>query len=140
MESISILVLCTGNSCRSQMAEGYLREMGNGQVKVYSAGIETHGLNPKAVEVMREDGIDISSHTSSSVERFLGKEFDHIITVCDHANESCPNFTGNAKRHHQNFADPAKAVGNETSVLNEFRAVRDQIKDYCTAFLEKHLI
>ncbi len=121
------------------MAEGYLREMGKGQVTVCSAGIEPHLVNPKAVEVMKEDAIDISSHTSSSVEEFLGKEFDHIITVCDNANENCPYFPGNAKRHHHNFPDPAKIKGDDHEVKEEFVKVRDLIREYCRDFVEKNI-
>ena len=97
----TILVLCTGNSCRSQMAEGYLKMLGAGKHTVYSAGVETHGVNPRAVTIMAEDGIDISNHTSNHVDEYGQIEFDHIITVCDHAQERCPVFPSSAQKYHQ---------------------------------------
>lgn len=135
----NILVLCTGNSCRSQMAEGYLRHFAGGKVQVYSAGIETHGVNPKAIETMREDGIDISRHSSNHVDEYAAIAFDYVITVCDHASERCPVFPTQAQRFHQNFADPAKATGTEAEINEAFRQTRDQIKAYCKAFVEQHL-
>ena len=107
----NILVLCTGNSCRSQMAEGYIRHFGGDKVVVLSAGIEKHGLNPRAILVMREDGVDISSHTSNKINEYSHLDFDIILTVCDHARENCPYFPGAAERLHHNFPDPAKATG-----------------------------
>ncbi|HEX2684837.1 MAG TPA: arsenate reductase ArsC, partial [Ferruginibacter sp.] len=104
-----ILVLCTGNSCRSQMAEGYLRYFTNGAAEVYSAGIEAHGLNAKAVAVMKEDGIDISGQASDIAGKYAGIDFDYVITVCDHAGENCPVFPGSARKLHQDFPDPARA-------------------------------
>ena len=134
-----ILVLCTGNSCRSQIAEGYLQYFaGNGAI-VYSAGIETHGVNPKAIEVMAEDGINISHHTSNNVDEYAEILFDYLITVCDNANENCPFFPTSAQRFHFNFPDPAKATGTPEEVMNEFRRVRDMIKDYSKDFIEKHI-
>lgn len=127
---LNVLVLCTGNSCRSQMAEGYLRLFAEGALNVYSAGIETHGLNPKAVAVMKEDGVDISMHTSNHVDEYKDVSFDIILTVCDHAQENCPYIPGKAKRLHHNFPDPAKATGSESEVMDAFRKTRDQIKDY----------
>lgn len=124
------LVLCTGNSCRSQIMEGWLRHFGNDFTEVKSAGIETHGVNPRAIKVMQEAGIDISMHTSNNIEEYLEEEFDVVITVCDHANESCPIFPSTAKKIHHNFSDPAKATGSEEEILEEFRKVRDQIKDF----------
>lgn len=135
MLSKKILVLCTGNSCRSQIAEGYLRYFANGKADVYSAGIETHGVNPKAIEVMKEDGIDLSKHTSNNIEEYSNIDFDFVITVCDHAKENCPYFPSRAKKFHQNFPDPAKASGTDTEITNEFRRVRDRIKDYCRTFI-----
>ncbi|HVW14109.1 MAG TPA: arsenate reductase ArsC [Mucilaginibacter sp.] len=135
----NILVLCTGNSCRSQMAEGYLRHYAGDRAKIYSAGIETHGVNPKAIQVMAEDGIDISGHTSNIVNEYAGIPFDYVITVCDNANENCPYLPGNFQRFHQNFPDPAKAKGNPEDIMDEFRLVRDMIKGYCKAFVETHL-
>lgn len=132
---LTILVLCTGNSCRSQMAEGYIRHLSNGKVKVYSAGIETHGVNPKAIEVMKEDGVDISGHTSNHIDEYQSIAFDLILTVCDHARENCPYFPSNAKRIHHNFSDPAKATGNEIEIMDAFRATRDEIKVFTTNLL-----
>ncbi|MBP8824592.1 MAG: arsenate reductase ArsC [Flavobacteriales bacterium] len=126
-----ILILCTGNSCRSQMAEGYLRHFAEGRAEVVSAGTETHGLNPRAVSVMAEDGIDISAHFSKQVDRVLDKPFDLVITVCDHANEHCPHIPGPTERMHQSFPDPAKATGSEEEVLEAFRRTRDLIKHFC---------
>ena len=132
---MNILVLCTENSSRSQMVEGYLRFFLKGKANIYSAGIETHGVNPLAITVMKEDKIDINQHTSNHVNEYMNIEFDHIITVCDHAKENCPYFPSNAKRWHQNFEDPAKATGTEEEVLNSFRQVRDEIKQYSEAFI-----
>jgi len=134
-----ILVLCTGNSCRSQLAEGYLRHFAEGKAEVYSAGIETHGVNSKAVQVMQEDGIDISGHTSNHVDEYQHIDFDYVITVCDNAKESCPVFPGKARKFHQNFPDPAKATGIAEEVLDQFRVVRDQIKAYSRSFIREHL-
>jgi arsenate reductase len=131
----NILVLCTGNSCRRQIAEGYLRHFAKGKATIYSAGIETHGVNPKAIQVMKEDGIDISAHTSNNVNEYANIAFDHIITVCDNAKENCPYFPSKAKRFHHNFPDPAKTKGNEEEILNSFRKVRDEIKTYSEKFI-----
>jgi arsenate reductase len=109
----NILVLCTGNSCRSQIAEGYLKHYAGNKANIYSAGIETHGVNPRAIKVMAEDHIDISKHTSNNVNEYLDIPFDYVITVCDNANEACPYFPGNVERFHFNFPDPAKAKGTE---------------------------
>ncbi|MNI03303.1 Arsenate-mycothiol transferase ArsC2 [compost metagenome] len=134
-----ILVLCTGNSCRSQIAEGFLRHFAGSRAEVYSAGIETHGVNPKAILVMAEAGIDISSHTSNHVNEYAAIDFDHVITVCDNAKESCPYFPSRAKKLHYNFPDPAKATGTEEEVMNEFRRVRDLIKTYSAEFVAENL-
>lgn len=134
----NILVLCTGNSCRSQIAEGYLRKFAGNHANIYSAGIETHGVNPKAIQVMAEDGLDIFQHTSNNVDEYLNIPFDDVITVCDNANEVCPFFPGNVKRFHQNFPDPAKATGTPEEVMNEFRKVRDMIKTYADDFVRQH--
>ena len=123
-----ILVLCTGNSCRSQLAEGYLRHFANGKAEVYSAGIETHGVNPRAIATMKEDGIDISHHTSNNVNEYQNIDFDFVITVCDNAQENCPYFPSSAKKFHFNFPDPAKATGSEEEIMEVFRNVREQIK------------
>jgi arsenate reductase len=134
-----ILVLCTGNSCRSQMVEGYLRHFAKHRATIYSAGIETHGVNPLAIKVMGEDGIDISNHTSNHVNEYIDIDFDLILTVCNNAEENCPYFPSKALRFHYNFPDPAKKTGTEEEILNEFREVRDQIKAYTEKFLKVHL-
>lgn len=131
-----ILVLCTGNSCRSQMAHGYLQYFGGNDVMVYSAGVETHGVNPKAIAVMAEDGIDISHHTSNNVSEYKRIDFDYVITVCDNAKERCPVFPSQAKKFHQNFPDPAKATGTAEEIMQQFRKVRDMIKEYSEAFID----
>lgn len=136
----NILVLCTGNSCRSQIAEGYLRKFTKGRANVYSAGVETHGVNPRAIAIMAEDGVDVSGHTSNNVEEYRNVPFDYVITVCDNARERCPYFPTQAEKFHYNFPDPAKAIGNEAEILAEFRRVRDMIKEYCSDFaLQKEL-
>ena len=136
---MNILVLCTGNSCRSQIAHGYLQQFAGTNAQVYSAGIETHGVNPKAIQVMAEDGVDISAHTSNNVDEYASITFNHIITVCDNAKENCPYFPSTAQRYHFNFPDPAKATGTPEEVLNEFRRVRDLIKTYCQDFVNAHI-
>jgi arsenate reductase len=135
----NILILCTGNSCRSQLAEGYLRHFAGEKARIYSAGIETHGVNPRAIAVMAEVGLDISCHTSNHVDEYNGIQFDYLITVCDNANEACPYFPGQVTRFHYNFPDPAKATGTEEEIMLEFRKVRDMIKNYCFDFVETHL-
>jgi len=139
MEKKNILVLCTGNSCRSQIAEAYLRFFGIDKVNIYSAEIETHGVNPKAIATMLEDGIDISGHTSNHVNEYAGIDFDFIITVCDNAKENCPYFPSKAKRFHFNFPDPAKVNGTEEFIAEAFRNVRLQIKQYCNEFVSENL-
>lgn len=134
-----ILVLCTGNSCRSQMAEGYLRQYAKNKAEVYSAGIETHGVNPKAIEIMNEDGIDISNHTSNNVAEYRDIDFDFVITVCDNAKEQCPVFPSTAKQVHYNFPDPAKARGTEEEIMQQFRKVRNEIKNFSRQFVEDNL-
>ncbi|HEX8020751.1 arsenate reductase ArsC [Mucilaginibacter sp.] len=135
----NILVLCTGNSCRSQLAEGYLRFYAGDKANIYSAGIETHGVNPKAIQVMAEDHINISKHTSNHVDEYSAILFDMVITVCDNANEACPFFPGNVKRFHQNFPDPAKATGTPEEIMDKFREVRDLIKIYSANFVKENL-
>ena len=139
MSKKNILVLCTGNSCRSQLAEGYLRFFAVDKANVYSAGIETHGVNPKAIQVMAEDHIDISKHTSKHVDEYTAIPFDRVITVCDNANEACPFFPGQVERFHENFPDPTKATGTPEDVMDEFRSVRDMIKVYAAGFVSKHV-
>lgn len=133
-----ILVLCTGNSCRSQIAEGYLRYFAQEKAVIYSAGVETHGVNPRAIATMREDGIDISAHTSNYITEYRDVDFDYVITVCDNAKERCPYFPGNAEKFHYNFPDPAKATGTEAEIMEQFRVVREQIKQYSKDFIEHH--
>lgn len=134
-----VLVLCTGNSCRSQIAEGYLRHFAGNAAEIYSAGIETHGVNPRAIKTMAEDNVDIAHHTSNHVDEYINIPFDYVITVCDNANEACPFFPGDVKRFHQNFPDPAKAVGTEEKIMDEFRRVRDMIKLYAADFVKTHI-
>ena len=135
----NILVLCTGNSCRSQIAHGFLASMTAGKANIYSAGVETHGVNPKATSTMKEIGIDISSHTSNHITEYLGIDFDYVITVCDNAKERCPYFPTKAVKLHYNFPDPAKAAGTDDEINEQFRAVRSLIKDYCEQFVEEYI-
>ncbi|HMR82769.1 MAG TPA: arsenate reductase ArsC [Niabella sp.] len=134
-----LLVLCTGNSCRSQIAEGFLRHFAGNKATIYSAGVETHGVNPKAIQVMAEDGIDISSHTSNNVNEYAGIDFDYVVTVCDNAKERCPFFPTKAQKVHYNFPDPAKATGTYEEVMNEFRRVRELIKKYSLDFVKDNI-
>ncbi len=134
-----ILVLCTGNSCRSQLAEGYLKHFAGDKAIVYSAGVETHGVNPRAIATMKDDGIDISEHTSNNILEYTGIDFDFVITVCDNAKERCPYFPSNAQKFHYNFPDPAKATGTEAEIMKAFSDVRTMIKQYCKDFVEVHL-
>jgi arsenate reductase len=132
-EKISLLFLCTGNSCRSQMAEGLCRHFHGDLIDVCSAGIETHGLNPLAVKVMAELGIDISGHHSKTVTELAGREFDYVVTVCGHASETCPYFPAKTKIVHRGFDDPPKLAAmakNEEEALPHYRRVRDEIRDY----------
>ena len=135
----NILVLCTGNSCRSQMAEGYLRHFAKENARIYSAGIETHGLNQQAVETMLEDGIDISQHTSNHIDEYAKIVFDLIITVCDNDKENCPYVPSKEIRIHQNFPDPSKFIGNETDKKSEFRRVREMIKSFSEKIISEEL-
>ena len=136
----NVLVLCTGNSCRSQMAHGFLNYYSGGTANIYSAGIETHGVNPRAVSTLAEVGIDIANHTSNLVDEYISIDFDFIITVCDHVQEHCPVFhSKNAVRLHQNFEDPSKISGSEEAVLAAFRKTRQAIDDFCKAFAKEHL-
>ncbi|WP_431295177.1 arsenate reductase ArsC [Pedobacter sp. P26] len=135
----NVLVLCTGNSCRSQLAEGYLKTFAQSKAKIYSAGIEVHGVNPRAIKVMAEDGIDISGQTSNNIEDYFDVSFDYVITVCDHAKESCPYFPTQAIKLHHNFPDPAKAAGSDEEIMVEFRNTRDLVKAYMEDFVDKNL-
>lgn len=137
---MNILVLCTGNSCRSQMAEGYLKHFAKDNATIYSAGVETHGVNPRAIAIMKEDGIDISKHTSNNLEEYLDIHFDYILTVCDNAKERCPFFPGKAERLHYNFFDPSKVDGSEEEIHNAFTKTRNQIRAYCKDFVEKNIV
>lgn len=121
------------------MAEGYLRQFASGLAEVYSAGVETHGVNPRAIASMQEDGIDISGHTSNQVDEYRHMEFDYVITVCDHARERCPFFPAKSKVLHQNFPDPAKAMGTEEEIMAQFAQTRELIREYCRQFVEDYL-
>ncbi len=134
-----VLVLCTGNSCRSQIAEAYLRYFAGEKAEIYSAGVETHGVNPRAISTLKEDGIDISQHTSNNIDEYINIDFDFVITVCDNAKERCPFFPTKAKKFHQNFPDPAKATGTEEAILEQFREVRQMIKSYSQQFVSDNL-
>ena len=135
----SILVLCTGNSCRSQIAEGYLKYFAKNNAAIYSAGVETHGVNPRAIAIMKEDGIDISTHTSNNINEYAAIDFDFIITVCDNAKERCPYFPSHAAKFHYNFPDPAKATGSEAEIMEQFRSVREMIKTYAEKFVRENV-
>jgi arsenate reductase len=137
MDKLNILFLCTGNSCRSQMAEGWARHLKGDIINAYSAGIETHGLNPNAVKVMAEAGVDISSHQSQHIDDFKDVDLDVVVTVCGHANEHCPLFPGNTRVVHVGFEDPpalAKELAangaSEAEQLDCYRRVRDQLRDF----------
>ncbi len=123
-----VLFLCTGNSCRSQMADGLINHDFAGQIEAFSAGTEPHGLNPKAVEVMAEAGIDISANSSDHISKYEGQSFDYVITLCGDANDKCPLFFGGVKRIHIGFDDPPKATGSDEEVMNVYRRVRDEIR------------
>ncbi len=133
-----ILVLCTGNSCRSQMAHAYLEFFAKSRLKVFSAGIEVHGVNSTAIKIMKEDKIDISNYSSNHVDEYLHIDFDYIITVCDHAKESCPLFdVKDAVKIHKDFFDPSKSHHKSKLFLENFRIVRDDIKKYCKDFINE---
>ena len=136
---MKILVLCTGNSCRSQMAEGYLRKYADASVEVYSAGIEAHGLNPRAVASMARDGVDISGQKSTLVDEYAAMVFDLVLTVCDNAQENCPILPSKAGaptvRLHHSFPDPAKAQGTPEEIQEAFDSVRDRIKAFSKSLL-----
>ena len=137
-KKLNVLFLCTGNSCRSQMAEAWLRTLGGDKFGVYSAGLEPHGINPYTVTVMEELGIDMSEHRSEHLDVYKGNiDFDYLITVCGNADERCPFFPGMGTRLHWPFEDPAKFVGPEDEKLAAFREVRDQIKARIEAWLDE---
>lgn len=133
-----VYFLCTGNSCRSQMADGWLKALGNDRYEVKSAGLEAHGLNPRAVQVMKEAGVDISGHTSDVIDPEILNRADYVITLCGHADEHCPVISNkNVVKWHWGFDDPAKATGTEEEIMSQFRAVRDAIKSRVEKFLAK---
>ena len=129
-----VLIVCTGNSCRSQMAEGWLRYFGDGKIEAMSAGTHPCFVHPLAIQVMKEAGVDISPHRSKSVNEFVGKELDYVITVCDNAREECPYLPGTHTTIHMPFEDPSFADGTPEERLNEFRRVRDIIKEEMKGF------
>ena len=136
---LSMLFFCVGNSCRSQMAEGWARHLKGDQIEPYSAGIETHGMNPRAIQVMREAGIDISDQHSKLVDDVLDIDFDFVVTVCSNAHETCPIFPGKAKIVHVGFDDPprlARNAGTEEEALSHYRRVRDEIRDFVASLPE----
>ncbi|MCE5249750.1 arsenate reductase ArsC [bacterium] len=138
-EKIKILFLCTGNSCRSQMAEGWCRHLRSDTIEAYSAGVESHGLNPRAVRVMAEAGIDISGQRSKLVDELMNIPFDYVVTLCDHARESCPFFPGRVRQVHRSFEDPpalALHSGTEEEALGHYRRIRDEIRDFITTLPE----
>ena len=139
MSRKKVLILCTGNSARSQMAEGILRQIAGDRFEVESAGVEPSSVRPEAIEAMAEIGIDISKHRSKSVDEFIGKDFDFIITVCDNAKETCPVFPGKAVHIHRNFEDPpAAGTTDAATALAKFREVRDEILKYLKQFAREN--
>ncbi|MGB2601499.1 MAG: arsenate reductase ArsC [Candidatus Omnitrophota bacterium] len=133
-----VFFLCTGNSCRSQMAEGFLRQLGGDRYEAYSAGVNPTEVNPLSVKVMEEAGIDISDQVSQSAAEFTGEEFDWVVTVCDDAKQTCPVFPGEYKKVHWDLKDPAEAEGTDEEILQFFRAIRDQIKTNVLEFLQNN--
>ena len=141
MEIFNILVICTGNSCRSQIAEGYLKFFKNNlniSANIYSAGVRAEGVNKRAIEIMSKDNIDISNHSSNTIDEYLNKEITHVITVCDHANESCPVFLKKTHFTHHNFKDPSKFNGGELEIEEAFIKCRNEIKTFSERYLKKH--
>jgi arsenate reductase len=133
-----VYFLCTGNSCRSQMADGFLKTLGNNKYEVKSAGLEAHGLNPRAVQVMKEAGVDISTHTSDVIDPEILNRADYVITLCGHADEHCPVISNkNVVKWHWGFDDPAKATGTEEEIMAKFREVRDSIKQRIEQFVKE---
>ncbi|HLL72869.1 MAG TPA: arsenate reductase ArsC [Pyrinomonadaceae bacterium] len=137
-EKRRVLILCTGNSARSQMAEGLLKNDGAGRFEVFSAGVSPGRVRPEAIEAMREVGIDISNQRSKSVEEFAGQAFDYVITICDNAREQCPVFPSETTRIHWSFDDPAAAIGDEAERLSVFRRVREEIRARLADFTLTH--
>lgn len=137
MSKKRVLILCTGNSARSQMAEGLLRQDGGEAFEVESAGVKPGSVRPEAIQVMREIGIDISGHRSKSVDEFIGRDFDYVITVCDNARETCPVFPGKTQRIHQSFEDPPPVgTKSEDETVRIFRRVRDEIREWMKGFID----
>jgi len=135
-----VLFLCTANSCRSQMAEGIINHFFGDKIAAFSAGTQESFVNPKAIEVMKEIGIDISKHQSKNLTAFDGQNFDYVITLCGSANETCPLYIGGTKKTHIGFDDPARVQGTKEEVLREFRSVRDEMKEKLTAFFQAEKI
>lgn len=139
LQPIKLLFLCTGNACRSQMAEGWARHLKSDVIEPYSAGIERHGLNPHAVQVMAEAGVDISGHQSKTLDELTNVEFDYVVTVCGHAHETCPRFPGDATVVHVGFDDPPKLAANEPdrqAALDHYRRIRDEIRAFIASLPE----
>ena len=137
-----ILVLCTGNSCRSQMAEAYFKYFSKKKkldIEVYSAGTNPHGVNPRVIKILCEDGINIKDQTSNHVDEFLNLNISHIITVCDNAMENCPVFPKKTIKHHHSFSDPSKTKGKPEFIKEAFRKSREEIKTFCENYLNKHI-
>ncbi len=132
-----VLFLCTANSCRSQMAEGITNHFWGDRLDAFSAGTQASFVNPTAIEVMKEIGIDISNNHSKNLSEFDGQNFDYVITLCGDANETCPLYIGGTKKTHIGFDDPAKAIGSREEILQEFRRVRDQIKEKVNEFFKR---
>lgn len=139
MPKKKVLFLCTANSCRSQMAEGIANHFLGDRLEAVSAGTEASFVNPRAVQVLREIGVDISGHRSKNLDEFSGRKFDYVITLCGDASEKCPLFFGGAERIHLGFSDPAKAQGTEEEVMDEFRRIRDEIRDSLTEFFQSRI-
>jgi arsenate reductase len=139
MDKKLVYFLCTGNSCRSQIADGFLNQLGANKYEVKSAGLEAHGLNPRAVQVMNEAGVDISHHSSDVIDPEILNRADYVITLCGHADEHCPVISNkNVVKWHWGFEDPAKATGTEEEIMNQFRNVRDAIKNRIEQFIKSH--
>ena len=133
---LNVLFLCTGNSCRSQMAEGWARHLKSDCIEAFSAGVNPHGMNERAVAIMAEAGVDISDHTSNHLDEYANLDFDYVITVCDNAREHCPLYPKQTKMIHHQFDDPSFVIGTDARVTAEFRRVRDEIRDFIAAMPE----
>ena len=140
MNKKRILFLCTGNSARSQIAEGFLRHMAGDKFEVYSAGVKPTQVNPLSIKVMAEVGVDMSKHRSKSAMEFIGQKFDYVITVCDNAKQTCPVFPGHYEKLHWSLEDPAEAEGSEEDKLKVFRKIREEIKDNVLVFIKSLLL